>query len=111
MANDHLGLSEKLTKTLDIEKKNQIMKWYEVPAQIMECTMDEECEDIKAMELRPRENRNHNFNRGNRGQKTNLRGQGRENFGHGSMAEYTTQRQNFTNNNSHGTGRDQQGLN
>ena len=81
------------------------MKWYEVPAQIMECTMDEECKDIEAMEFRPRENGNHNFTRGKRGQKTNLREQGRGNFGCGSRTEYTTQRQNFTNNNSHGTGR------
>ena len=77
----------------------------------MECTMDEKCEDIKAIKLRPRENGNHNFSRGNRGQRTNFRVQGRGNFGHGSRTEYTTQRQNFTNNNSHGTERGQQGLN
>ena len=52
--------------------------------------MDEECEDTKAMELRPRENGYHNFNRGNRGQRTNFRGQGRGNFRCGSRASPVT---------------------
>ena len=104
-------LREAYKQALDIEKKNQITKQYKVPAQIIECTMDEECEDIEAMEFRLRENGNHSFSRGNRGQQTNFRGQRIDNFGCGSRTEYTTQRQNFTNNNSCGIGRGQQGLN
>ena len=77
----------------------------------MKCTMEEECKDIETMELRPRENGNYNINRGNRGQRTNFRGQGIGNFSCGSKIEYTTQKQNFTNNNSCGMGRGQPGFN
>ena len=35
-------LREAYKQALDIEKKNQIMKRYEVLAQVMECTVDEE---------------------------------------------------------------------
>ena len=86
-------LREAYKQALDIEKKIQITKCYKVPAQIMESTMDEECEDTEAVEFRLRKNGNHSFSRGNRGQQTNFRGQGRDNFGHGSRTEYTTQRQ------------------
>ena len=55
----------------------------------MECTIDEECNYIEAMELQPRENRNYYSNRGNRGLRTNCKGQGRGKFGCGNRKEYT----------------------
>ena len=63
------------------------------------------------MLLKPRDNGNLNFNRGNRDQIGNSEVQGREIFGHANRVEYSNHRSNFTNNNNHGTGRGYSGLN
>ena len=53
------GLREAYHQVLDLERKNQIMKRYETTvqvSQISDCTLEEDTEEIDAMELCPRDN-------------------------------------------------------
>ena len=73
MVTDHLGvLREAYHQALDSERKNQIMKRYETTvqvSQISDCILEEDIEEIDAMELCLRDNTKrvfHGNNRGNR---------------------------------------------
>ena len=66
------SLQEAYHQALDLERKNQIMKRYEMPthiSQISDSTFGEDMEEIDAMELCPRDNTKkifHGNDKGNR---------------------------------------------
>ena len=101
MVTDHLGvIREAYHQALDLERKNQIMKRYETTvqvSQIPDCTLEEDIEEIDAMELHPRDNTKRVFHGNNRGNR-NFGLVGRGSFGRGSQNGSQDRRQNFEGN-------------
>ena len=94
------SLREAYHQALDLERKNQIMKRYEttVPvSQISDCTLEEDIEEIGAMELCPRDNTKRVFHGNNRGNR-NFGLVGRGSFGRGNRNSSQDRRQNFEGN-------------
>ena len=71
--------------------------------QISDCTLEEDIEEIDAMELHPRDNTKRVFHGNDRGNR-NVGSIGRGSFGRGGQNGYQDRRQNFENN-SRGVGR------
>ena len=94
------SLREVYHQALDLERKNQITKRYEVSthiSQIADCTVEEDMEETDAMELCPRDNTKKIFNGNDRGN-SNFGPIGRGSFGRGSQNVGQDRRQNLENN-------------
>ena len=80
------SLREAYHQALDLERKNQITKRYEMTeqvSQISDCMLEEDIEEVDAMELCPRDNTKRVFHGNDRG-KRNFGSVGRGSFGRGS---------------------------
>ena len=74
-------------QALDLERKNEITKRYEMTvqvSQISDCTLEEDIREVDAMELCPRDNTRRVFH-GNDRDKRNFGSVGRGSFGRGSQ--------------------------
>ena len=94
------SLREAYHQALDLERKNQIMKRYEMPthiSQISDCTFGEDIEEIDAMELHPRDNTKKIFHGNDKGNR-NFGPIGRGSFGKGGQNVSQDRRQNLENN-------------
>ena len=77
------SLREAYHQALDLERKNQITKRYEMTvqvSQISDCTLEEDIKEVDAMELYPRDNTRRVFH-GNDRDKRNFDSVGRGSFG------------------------------
>ena len=80
------SLREAYHQALDLERKNQITKRYEMTVQVLQisdCTLEEDIEEVSAMELCPRDNTKRVFH-GNNRDKRNFGSVGRGSFSRGS---------------------------
>ena len=80
------SLREAYHQALDLERKNEIMKRYKATvqvSQISDCILEENIDEIDAMELHPRDNTKRVFHGNDRG-KRNFGLVGRGSFGRGS---------------------------
>ena len=94
------SLREAYHQALDLERKNQITKRYETTvqvSQISDCTLEEDIEEVDAMELCPRDNRKGVIH-GNDRDKRNFCSVGRGSFGRGSQNNNRDRRQNYEGN-------------
>ena len=94
------NLREAYHQALDLERKNQIMKRYETTeqvSQISDCMLEENIDEIDAMELCSRDNTRRVFHGNNRGNR-NFGLVGRGSFGRGSQNGSQDRRQNFEGN-------------
>ena len=94
------SLREAYHQALDLERKNQITKRYETTvqvSQISDCTLEEDMEEVDAMELHPRDNTKRVFH-GNDRDKGNFCPVGRGSFGRGSQNDNQDRRQNYEGN-------------
>ena len=100
------SLREAYHQALDLKRKNQITKRYETTvqvSQISDCTLEENIDEIDAMELCPRDNTERVFHGNDRGNR-NFGPVGRGSFGRGSQNGSQDRRQNFEGN-TRGIGR------
>ena len=94
------SLREAYHQVLDLERKNQIMKRYETTvqvSQILDCTLEENIDEIDAVELCPRDNTKRVFHGNDRGNR-NFGLVGRGSFSRGSQNGSQDRRQNFEGN-------------
>ena len=94
------SLREAYYQVLNLERKNQITKRYETTvqvSQISDCTLEEDIEEIDAMELCLRDNTKRIFHGNDRGNR-NFGPVGRGSFGRGSRNGSQDRRQTFEDN-------------
>ena len=94
------SLREAYHQALDLERKNQIIKRYETTvqvSQISDCTLEEDIEEIDAIELHPSDNTKRVFHGNDRGNR-NFGPVGRGSFGRGSQNGSQDRRKNFEGN-------------
>ena len=94
------SLREAYHQALDLEKKTQITKKYEMTvqvSQISDCTPEEDIEEVDTMELCPRDNTKRVFHRNDR-DKRNFGSVGRGSFSRGSQNDNQDRRQNYESN-------------
>ena len=94
------SLREAYHQALDLERKNQITKRYETTvqvSQISDCTLEEDIEEMDAVELHPRDKTKRVFHGNDRGNR-NFGLVGRGSFDRGSKNGSQDRRQNFEGN-------------